>query len=143
MHANSPDGLSYGDGSPLARAVSIAYRVLRFSRKYNTRFYTGITNSLTDRLAVPSGRADSFQEQAHPDGRGSQADHKTMTTETTPDYETSGHEGTASKDTDTYSVEPERFAKVHVTVGGAMQFVDVEEPSERWITSDHVAEVVR
>ena len=140
MSAYTPDGHSYRAGKPLRRVVRIAYRL---SRKCNSAFYTGITNSLTDRLAVPSGRANPAKNRAHPDDRGPQPDHKTMTTETTPDYETSGHEGTASEDTDTYSVEPERFAKVHVTVGGAMQFVDVEEPSERWITSDHVAEVVR
>jgi len=41
-----------------------------------------------------------------------------------------------------YETEPQRFAEVHVTVGGAMQFVDDDQPG-RWITSDTVREVTR
>ncbi|PSQ44455.1 hypothetical protein BRD17_04005 [Halobacteriales archaeon SW_7_68_16] len=59
-----------------------------------------------------------------------------MTTETDSDYETSGHESTASN----YQPEPRRFAEVHMTVGGAMQFVGDQG---RWITSDTVVEVTR
>jgi len=43
-----------------------------------------------------------------------------MTTETESDYETSGHESTAFEP---YESEPQRFAEVHATIGGAMQFV--------------------
>ena len=41
-----------------------------------------------------------------------------------------------------YEPEPQRFAEVHVTVGGAMQFVDDDQPG-RWMTSDTVVEVTR
>jgi len=61
-----------------------------------------------------------------------------MTTETGSDYETSGHESTAFEP---YEPEPQRFAEVHVTVGGAMQFVD-DQPG-RWIITDTVTEVTR
>ena len=98
-----------------------------------------MTNSLIDHFAVPSECVPSVQDRTHSDGRGSQRDHKPMTTETGSDYETSGHESTAFEP---YEPEPQRFAEVHVTVGGAMQFVDDDQPG-RWITSDTVVEVVR
>ena len=98
-----------------------------------------MTNSLIDHFAVPSGCVPSVQDRTHPDGRGSQRDHKSMTTETESDYDASGHESTAFEP---YEPEPQRFAEVHVTVGGAMQFVDDNQP-ERWITSDTVVEVTR
>jgi len=41
-----------------------------------------------------------------------------------------------------YEPEPQRFAEVHVTVGGAMQFVDDDQP-ECWIIVDTVVEVTR
>jgi hypothetical protein len=62
-----------------------------------------------------------------------------MTTETGSDYETSGHESTAFEP---YEPEPQRFAEVHATLGGAMQFVDDDQPG-RWSTSDTVREVTR
>ena len=140
MQANEPSGHSYKDGRPLARLVSIAYRAIQSSRKYSTSFYIGITNSLIDHVAVPSGRADRLPgTSAHPDNRGSQRDHKPMTTETESGYETSGHESTAFEP---YESEPQRFAEVHVTVSGAMQFVNDDQPA-RWITSDTVVEVTR
>jgi len=139
MHANEPTGYSYRDGRPLARLVSIAYRVIRSSRKYSTRFYIGITNSTIDHFAVPSECVPSIQDRTHSDGRGSQSTNVTMNSETGSDYETSGHESTAFEP---YEPEPQRFAEVHVTVGGAMQFVDDDQPG-RWITSDTVVEVTR
>ena len=57
---------------------------------------------------------------------------------------TDGGQPAASDDAafNPFEPEPQRFAKVHVTVGGAMQFVDDDQP-ERWITSDTVVEVTR
>ena len=139
MQTNESTGDSYRDGRPLARLVGIAYQTIQSPRKYSSRFYTGVTNSLIDRFAIPSGRADPTKNRAHPDGRGSQRDHNPMTTETGSDYEMSGHESTAF---DPYEPEPQRFAEVHMTVSGAMQFVDDDQPG-RWITSDTVVEVIR
>lgn len=139
MQANDSPEYSYRDGNPLARLASTAYRAIRFPRKYSSRFYTGITNSLIDRFAAPSGRADRSKNRAHPDDRGPQQDHKSMTTETGSDYETSGHESIAFEP---YEPEPQRFADVHMTVGGAMQFID-DDQSGHWITSDTVVEVTR
>lgn len=66
-----------------------------------------------------------------------------MTTETRPDYTTSGQEstGTASPH-DHHTVDPQRWANVQFTIGGKMQFLDPDDP-ERWITSDTVTEVTR
>ena len=98
-----------------------------------------MTNSLIDHFAVPSECVPSVQDRTHSDGRGSQSTNVTMNSETGSDYETSGHESTAFEP---YEPEPQRFAEVHVTVGGAMQFVDDDQPG-RWITSDTVVEVTR
>jgi hypothetical protein len=97
MHANDPTDVSYRAGNPLARLVSIAYRAIQSSRKYSSSFYTGMTNSLIDHFAVPSECVLSVQDRTHPGGRGSQRDHKPMTTETRSDNELSGHESTASE----------------------------------------------
>ena len=138
MYTDDPTKISYIADKPLVRLVSIAYRVIRSSRKYSIRFYIGITNSPIDHFAVPSECVPSVQDRTHSDGRGSQQDHKSMTTETGSDYDTSGHESTAFEP---YEPDAQRFAEVHVTVGGAVQFVD-DQPG-RWITSDTVVEVTR
>jgi len=62
-----------------------------------------------------------------------------MNSETGSDYETSGYESIAFEP---YEPEPQRFAEVHATLGGAIQFVDDDQPG-RWITSDTVVGVTR
>ena len=141
MQVNNPTKRSCRNHKPLARLISIAYRIVQSSRKYSTRFYVGMTNSLIDHFAVPPGRADPLAgTSAHPDNRGPQRDHKPMTTETGSDYKTSDHESTAFEP---YEPEPQRFAEVYQTVSGAMQFVDDDDQPGRWITSDNVIEVTR
>jgi hypothetical protein len=93
-----------------------------------------MTNSLIDHFAVPSECVPSVQNRTHSDGRGSQSTNVTMNSETGSDYESIAFKR--------YEPEPQRFAEVHTTVGGAMQFVDDDQPG-RWITSDTVREVTR
>ena len=59
---------------------------------------------------------------------------------TDEEYSSPTKETTVSADI--HEPEPEHFADVHRAVSGRMQFVDPDD-TDRWITTDTVAEVTR
>jgi len=122
MQTHVSNGVSYEVSKSLPRVLRIVYQslrqFLRRCRKYIASFYAGLTNSSLDTLAAPSGRARSLPGDTHPDDRGSQThSNTTMSPETGPDYETSGHESTAFE---TDESEPQHVAEGHATDGGSI-----------------------
>ena len=75
-------------------------------------------------------------------GTGRSARLVTSMTEHATDEEDSSPTKETTVSADIHEPEPEHFADVHLTVSGRMKFVD-PDVTDRWITTDTVAEVTR
>ena len=140
MHENAVQRVSYPAHKRQRQSVSIAYRAGSFCRKYSTLPYTSSYKGRST-SAAPAERAISLtgiQRARLPAGR---APKYTMTEHATDEeYSSPTKETTVSADI--HEPEPEHFADVQLTLSGRMQFVDPDD-TDRWITTDTVAEVTR